>query len=65
MTREIETWLSDSRVGISSLVDHRNRRPIHCVIAEYVLGKKAEAHWLSVVDKEKDLAVIVDTSLNV
>ena len=27
MTREIETWLSDSRVGNNSVVDHRSRRP--------------------------------------
>ena len=29
MTREIETWLSDSRVGNSSVVDHRSRLPTH------------------------------------
>ena len=28
MTREIETWLSDSRVGNNSVVDHRSRRPV-------------------------------------
>jgi len=32
MTREMETWLSDSRVGNrvgnSSVVDHRSRRPV-------------------------------------
>jgi len=28
MTREIETWLSDSRVGNYSVVDHRSRRPV-------------------------------------
>jgi len=28
MMREIETWLSDSRVGNSSVVDHRSRRPV-------------------------------------
>jgi len=27
MTREIETWLSDSRVGNNSVVDHKSRRP--------------------------------------
>ena len=25
MTREMETWLSDSRVGNNSVVDHRSR----------------------------------------
>ena len=28
MTREIETWLSDSRVSNNSVVDHRSRRPV-------------------------------------
>jgi len=28
MMREIETWLSDSRVGNRSVVDHRSRRPV-------------------------------------
>jgi len=28
MTREIETWLSDSRVGNYNVVDHRSRRPV-------------------------------------
>ena len=28
MTREIETWLSDSRVGNNSVVDHKSRRPV-------------------------------------
>ena len=28
MTREMETWLSDSRVGNSSVVEHRSRRPV-------------------------------------
>ena len=28
ITREIETWLSDSRVGKNSVVDHRSRRPV-------------------------------------
>ena len=28
MTREIEAWLSDSRVGNNSVVDHRSRRPV-------------------------------------
>jgi len=28
MTREMETWLSDSRVGNNSVVDHRSRRPV-------------------------------------
>ena len=34
MTRENETWLSDSGVGNNSVVDHRNRRlvlSLHCV----------------------------------
>jgi len=26
--KEIETWLSDSRVGSNSVVDHRSRRPV-------------------------------------
>ena len=30
MTREIETWLSDSRVGYNSVVDHQTS--LHCVI---------------------------------
>jgi len=28
MVREIETWLSDSRVGNNSVVNHRSRRPV-------------------------------------
>ena len=28
VTRGIETWLSDSRVGYNSVVDHRSRRPV-------------------------------------
>jgi len=28
MMREIETWLSDSRVGDNSVVEHRSRRPV-------------------------------------
>jgi len=28
MTREIETWLSHSRVSNNSVVDHRSRRPV-------------------------------------
>ena len=28
MTREIKTWLSDSRVGYNSVVDRRSRRPV-------------------------------------
>ena len=28
MTREMETWLSDSRVDNNSVVDHRSRRPV-------------------------------------
>ena len=28
MTREIEAWLSDSRVSSNSVVDHRSRRPV-------------------------------------
>jgi len=28
MMRELKTWLSDSRVGNSSVVDHRSRRPV-------------------------------------
>ena len=28
MMREIETWLSDSRVSNSSVVDHRSQRPV-------------------------------------
>ena len=28
MTREIKTWLSNSRVGNNSVVDHRSRQPV-------------------------------------
>ena len=28
MTREIETWLSHSRIGNNGVVDHRSRRPV-------------------------------------
>ena len=28
MTTEMETWLSDSRVGNNSVVEHRSRRPV-------------------------------------
>jgi len=32
MMREIETWLSDSRVGNNSVVDHRSPSSLHCII---------------------------------
>jgi len=34
MTREMETWLSDSRVGNNSVVDHKadDQSSVHCVI---------------------------------
>jgi len=35
-TKEIETWLSDSRVGNNSVVGHRSRRPDH--IQRYTHG---------------------------
>jgi len=28
MTREIETWLSDSRIGNNSVVEHKRQRPV-------------------------------------
>ena len=28
MTRELETWQSDSRVSNNSVIDHRSRRPV-------------------------------------
>ena len=31
MTREIETWLSDSRIGNNSVVDEGDRILTHCV----------------------------------
>jgi len=31
MTREIETWPSDSRVCNNSVVDHRSQSSLHCV----------------------------------
>jgi len=32
MMREIETRLSDSRVGNNSVVDHRSPSSLHCII---------------------------------
>ena len=32
MMREIETRLSDSRVGNNSVVDHRSPSALHCII---------------------------------
>ena len=52
MTREIETWLSDSGVGNNSVVDHRRRWPVlsllrNCVHRRYlrlkILGVKTQA----------------------
>ena len=46
VTREIETWLSDSRVGNNSVVDHRSRRPVvsplrNCVHRFFLCGVNA------------------------
>jgi len=44
MTREIETWLSDSRVGNNSVVDHiRSRRPVLSPLRNCVVWP----HWAS------------------
>ena len=32
MKREIETWLSHTRVGNNSVVDHRSQSSLHCII---------------------------------
>jgi len=37
MTREIVTWLSDSRVGNNSVVDHRSQRPVLCLSVSAVI----------------------------
>jgi len=46
MTREIETWLSDSTVGNNTVVDHRCRQPVlsplyNCVDRCHVCAKQA------------------------
>ena len=38
MTREMETWLSDSRVGNNSVADHRSRRPVLCPLCDCVMS---------------------------
>ena len=38
MTREIETWLSDSRVGNNSVVDHISQRPVLSPLCNCVAG---------------------------
>jgi len=55
MTRKIKTWLSDSRVGNSSVVDHRSRRPVlsplcncfnRCHVWPYCASKCKPWRWM-------------------
>jgi len=47
MTREIETWLSVSRVGNNSVVDHRSRRPVLSPLRNCVDRRHVWPHWAS------------------
>jgi len=47
MTREIETWLLDSRVGNNSVVDHRSRRPVLSPLHNCVHRCHVWPHWAS------------------
>jgi len=43
MTREMETWLSDGRVGNNSVVDHRSRRLCRQMSCLTTLGIEIQA----------------------
>jgi len=47
MTREIETWLSDSRVGNNSVVDNRSRRPVLSPLRNCVYRCHIWPYWAS------------------
>jgi len=47
MTREIETWLSDSRVCNNSVVDHRSRWPVLSALHNCVDRCHVWPHWVS------------------
>ena len=47
MTREIETCLSDSRVGYNSVVDHRSRRPVLSPLRNCVDRCHVQPYWTS------------------
>ena len=47
MTREIETWLLDSRVGNSSVVDHRSWQPVHSPLCNCVDRCHVWPYWVS------------------
>jgi len=46
VSREIETWLSDSGVGNSGVVDHRSRRPVLSPLRRLVVPADAMS-WAS------------------
>jgi len=46
-TREIITWLSDNRVGKSSVVDHRSRRPVLSPLRNCVDRCHVWPYWAS------------------
>ena len=48
MTREIKTWLSDSKVGNNSVVDHRSRRPVISQLRNCVCLTILDAEMLAV-----------------
>jgi len=62
MTREIETWLSDSRVGNSSMVEHietDDQSSLHCIIVSTdvtVLGVEMQAARCDVLKHDASLA---------
>ena len=45
--REMETWLSDSRVGNNSVVEHRSRRPVLSPLRNCVDRCHVWPHWAS------------------
>ena len=59
MTREIETWLSDSSVGNNSVADHRSRRPVHSPLRNCVDRCQQQMLCLTILDVEMQ-AVEVD-----
>ena len=47
MTREMETWLSDSRVRNNSVIDHRSRRPVLSLLRNCLDRCHVWPHWAS------------------
>ena len=61
MAREMETWLSDSRVGNSGVVDHGSRRPVLSPLRNRVDRMLIRSHTLPVKCYHR-LAAVMTTS---